>query len=54
MVLFSCTFSGLKAKSFLRYKINPDELKLEGERRLFQAYGTLPLHQLWHFLTVNR
>ncbi len=38
MVLFHCSFVSLKFLSALSFELHPDEFKLAGERRLFQAY----------------
>jgi hypothetical protein len=37
MVLFYCTFLALKARNTLTIQIAPEEYKLHGEKRLFQA-----------------
>jgi hypothetical protein len=37
MVLFYCTFLSLKVRNPLTDKMTPDEYRLSGERRLFQA-----------------
>jgi hypothetical protein len=41
MVLFYCTFIALKARNTFTLKIAPEEFKLRGEKRLFQAYVSL-------------
>lgn len=41
MVLFYCTFVALKARNTLTVQINPTELQLQREKRLFQAYALL-------------
>jgi hypothetical protein len=38
MVLFYCTFVALKARNPLTTAMNPNEYKLQREKRLFQAY----------------
>ena len=38
MVLFYCTFASMKARNTLTVQIAPEEFKLHGEKRLFQAW----------------
>lgn len=57
MVLFYCTFVSLKAHSPLTVNIDPEELKIGKETRLFQAYGYLPtslLHERLNFITGTK
>lgn len=42
MALFCCTFVALKARNLLTVQIHPNEFQLRREKRLFQAYVTMP------------
>jgi hypothetical protein len=42
MALFYCTFVALKARNLLTVQIHPDEFQLRREKRLFQAYVSMP------------
>lgn len=42
MVLFYCTFGSLKCFNLKTLQVNVDEYQVHGERRLFQAYVSLP------------
>lgn len=56
MVLFYCTFGSLKGHNSLTLEVDMDEYKLQGEKRLFQAYVFRPIRPLsWasHSLTAR-
>ena len=42
MVLFHCCFGGLKGQNAMTLEVDMDEYKVNGERRLFQAYVLYP------------